>query len=132
MKKRFRLSLLIWLGALLFLQPLNSAFSQENEQFVGKNKFYDIVDLIQLIEKAREAGFTDEELKTLTIRDGDKTLYAMQYIQEQEKLKALKLKHAEAILKKQYLTVQDILNDLIALEPKQLKQFRDELANYDH
>jgi len=93
----------------------------------GRRQFYNVVELIKLIEIAREAGYSEEEIESLTIKDENKALNAMKYIQQELKEKKTKNLEFKKLLSKKYLTIQDILNDLLALEPKALSSFRDNL-----
>lgn len=110
----------------------NFGFAQEPNSYTGKKQFYNINELILIIERARNAGFTDDEIKAITLKEDltDKTINADAYIQNVQKMEAQLKKQNLVNLKKKYLTVQDIFNDLASLEQNQLKKFRDNLIEY--
>jgi hypothetical protein len=95
----------------------------------GRRQFYDIAELIRLIERAREAGMTDEELHKLEIRDGDRVINVMEYKAEFERLQRLKDERLKAFLSKQFLTVNDIFQELIVTEPDVIQKLREELIS---
>lgn len=101
----------------------------QNDINTGRRKYYNIEALIDLIEKAREAGMSDEELKKLEIRDGDREINVWEYI-EREKLARMKEDAMlRELLSKKFLTVNDIYNELIKTEPRVIKKLREELVS---
>lgn len=95
----------------------------------GRRKFYSIAELIRIIERAREAGMSEAELRKLELRDGDKQINVLDYI-EQEKLRRLqKDKKIGQILNKKFLTINDIYNELIKSEPEVIERLREELVS---
>ena len=95
----------------------------------NRDKYYRIEELIDLIEQAREAGMSEEDLRNLEIRDGDKVINVYDYI-EQERLERLrKKKLLEELLSKKFLTVNDIYDELIKSEPEEIQKLREELAS---
>jgi len=113
---------------LLFLLLTSTAFSVEPVN-QGRRKFYDIAELIKLIERAREAGMSDEDLAKLEIRDGDKVINVMEYKAEFERLEKLKDERLRKFLSKKFLTVNDIFKELIVSEPETIKKLREELVS---
>jgi hypothetical protein len=106
----------------------STGFGQEPSD-PGRRQFYDIAELIRLIERAREAGMTDEELHQLEIRDGDRIINVMEYKAEFERLQRLKEERLKAFLSKQFLTVNDIFQELIVTEPDVIRKLREELVS---
>ncbi len=95
----------------------------------GRRKFYSIEELIRLIERGRESGMSEEALGKLELRDGDKQINVLDYI-EKEKLKKLKKdKKLKELLEKKFLTVNDIYGELIKQEPRVIEQLREELVS---
>jgi hypothetical protein len=94
-----------------------------------RNKYYSVEELIQLIERARDAGISDENLQKLEIRDGNQEINVLDYI-EQEKLDQLKKdKLLTELLGKKFLTVNDIYKELIKMEPEVIEKLREELVS---
>ncbi len=118
---------LIILILLMFVTPLNT-YSQETYDS-GRSKFYKVDELIELIDRAREAGVSDEELKKLKIRDGDKEINVLDYIREDRLARLKKEKRLKELLSKKYLTVNDIYGELIKSEPEVIQKLREELVS---
>jgi DNA-binding transcriptional MerR regulator len=114
--------------------------------------FYDIEELRRLLEVARESGFTEQELREITIEDdggfvkaareagfseeeisrmtadGDPTrLNVWGYLQVIEKRKKLAAEKLKAQREKVYLTVQDIFAEMEKNEPADLTKLRDRI-----
>lgn len=121
---------LIFLIICLFLinQWLLTATGVEQEN-VGRRTFYNIAELIKIIEKARKAGFSDEDLKKLELRDGDRKINVIDYIEEFERIKKSQDRQLQIFLKKKFLTVKDIFNELVNSEPEVIKKLREELVS---
>jgi hypothetical protein len=100
-----------------------------NPEKIDRKKFYKIAELIKLIEKAREAGISEEDLAKLELRDGDKKINVMDYMEEFERLKRSKDERLKRFLSKKFLTVHDIYNELIISEPGVIKKLREELVS---
>lgn len=118
---------LIVIGTLLLILPF-LALSQSNYDS-GRGKYYKVEELIELIDRAREAGISDEELEQLEIRDGDKQINVFDYIKEKELTRLNKEKRLKQLLSKKYLTVNDIYSELIKSEPEVIQQLREELVS---
>ena len=123
-----RLVIFISLVGLLFtfLPVANTSAQSEN---AGRRKFYNIAELVKIIERARKAGFSDEDLKKLELRDGDQMINIMDYMEDLERLRKLKDKRLQEFLNKRFLTVKDIYNELVATEPEVIKKLREELVS---
>ena len=114
-------------GLLFSIFPLTDASAQSENS--GRRKFYDIAELVKIIERARKAGFSDEDLKKLELRDGDRLINIMDYMEELERIRQMKDKRLQEFLNKRFLTVKDIYNELIATEPEVIKKLREELVS---
>lgn len=95
----------------------------------GRRKYYDIEALIDLIEKARDAGMSDEELRKLEIRDGDREINVWEYIEKEKLAKMKEDAMLRELLSKNFLTVNDIYNELIKTEPRVIRKLREELVS---
>ena len=72
----------LWcLFALAALVTGVSAQGQEER----KEGFYDVEELKRLLEVARESGFTEKELREITIEDGGKVINVWDYLKEVER-----------------------------------------------
>jgi DNA-binding transcriptional MerR regulator len=92
----------------------------------SREGFYDIEQLERLFRVAREAGFSEEELKQITIEDEQgRTVNAWDYLEEVKRRRTVKDRSAQERLQKIYLTVQDVLADLRRREKEDLKELRD-------
>ncbi|MBF0287500.1 MAG: hypothetical protein HQM14_06750 [SAR324 cluster bacterium] len=92
-----------------------------------KERLKDLRELQKLIDVARTAGFTDEELQEITIERGGETINVWNFvIQEKERFKKAK-KAKEAASKKKYITVKDITDDLTQKEINQISNLRESL-----
>jgi len=95
----------------------------------ARKQFYKLNELIKIIDQAREAGMSDEDLKNLELDDGGRKINILEYMAELERLKALKDKELEDFLSKKFLTINDIFNELIVSEPKVIKKLREKLVS---
>lgn len=96
---------------------------------VGRRQFYDIVELSKLIEKAREAGFTDEQIARLQLRDSGDSIDVEKYMNEIRQKKIMRDRKLKEFLSKKFLTIQDIYKELVTLEPDVLNKLREELVS---
>jgi hypothetical protein len=106
----------------------SASFSQERS-YEARRQFYSMERLIKIIEQARDAGMSDEDLKTMELQDGDRKINILEYMAELERLRALKDKELEDFLSKKFLTINDIFNELIVSEPTVIKKLREELVS---
>ncbi len=94
-----------------------------------RRQFYDIIELTKIIEKARDAGFSEEQIARLELRDGDTTINVKDYLDEIKRRKLLRDKKLKEFLSKNFLTVRDIFKELLVLEPDKLAKLREELVS---
>jgi len=94
-----------------------------------RTKFKNVEDLLKLIEKAREAGISDEELKKLDLNNEEGQVSVLEYIEEFKKVKRLKDQELQDFMEKRFLTVGDIFKELVDMEPSKLKTLREELVS---
>ena len=118
----------IWLLLSVFLclptAPVRAQTTQPD-----RNQFYSLVELTELIQKTKEAGFSDEQIKNMQIKDGDKVINVMDYIRKIENKRIFEQKQLEDFRNRKFLTVQDIYGELIKLEPDALTRLREELTS---
>ena len=115
-----QLMTLLALGAALGLLAAAPALTQE-ERAEG---FRNVEELKRLLEVARESGFSEQELREITIEDNGKIINVWEYLEEVERQKRLAAERRKAQREKVYYTVQDIFADLDKEEPADLTQLR--------
>ncbi|MDH5561695.1 MAG: hypothetical protein OEY59_12670 [Deltaproteobacteria bacterium] len=117
---------LLLLTLLFFI--VSSSFAQQSYG-EKRSKFYQISELIRLIEKAREAGFSEEDLRKMTINDANFSINVMEFIEKSRLKERLKKEKLDAFKKKKFLTIIDIFDELIVMEPEVLGKLREELVS---
>jgi len=93
--------------------------------------FLDLQELIRLLEVAKESGFTEEQLKDITVEDEGRLINAWEYVQEQRRKAEATAKARQERESRVYLTVKDVVKELMELEPKDLRKLRDELVLHE-
>jgi hypothetical protein len=87
-----------------------------------------IEEVRRLIEVAKEAGLTEEQIRQITIEDEfGNVINAWDYLQQIEQRRQAELARRKAELSRVYLTPQDILKELRANERADLDALRDKL-----
>ncbi len=89
--------------------------------------FYDLQELIRLIEIARESGFTEQQIREITIEDQGRVINAWEYLQEIQARRAAEEQRIRERESRVYLTVQDVVDDLIKMEHEDLHKLRESL-----
>ena len=102
-------------------------FSQQNN--TGSRQFYDLVELTKLIQRARDAGFSEEELKNLEIKESGRTINVNDYMNEILARRKIADEKLKAFLSKRFLTVGDVYHEMVNLEPDILTKLREELVS---
>ena len=123
-KKLGRIILLFCSLSFIMVFPL---FSQEGN--TGRRQFYDLVELTKIIQRARDAGFSEEELKNLELKDAGTTINVYDYMNEilaRQRIEDEKLKD---FLSKRFLTVGDVYQEMVNLEPDALTKLSEELVS---
>jgi len=106
----------------------SAGFSQK-QSYEARRQFYKMENLIKIIERARDAGMSNEEIQKMTIPVDGRDKSIVDYLAELERLRALKDKELEDFLSKKFLTINDIFNELIVSEPTVIKKLREELVS---
>lgn len=123
-KKWKKLAVLLGIGSVLGLMVAAPVQSQQVEQ----EGFRNVVELRRLMEVAREAGFSDEEMREITIEDNEGNIVNVwKYLEEIERKKRLEAEKRKAQEEKIYLTVQDVFTELKKDEPADLTRLRDKI-----
>jgi len=117
--------LMLVITSLLFATPL---FAKE-PSLAQRVQFKNIDSLIGLIEKARDAGLSDEEIKKLQLNLETGDVSALEYIEAFKRSKQLKDQKVKDFLAKRFLTVGDIFREMVDMEPKRLETLREELIS---
>ena len=94
----------------------------------NREQFYKVEDLLQLIQKAKEAGFSKADIMNLTIQDGSEEINVMEYIAAVRNRDAARTRRMKEFLSKQFITPQDVFNELVTMEPDELGKLREELT----
>jgi len=121
-----------WLTALLGFGALGlmlgSALPVSSQTRSSKPPRPPVQELLQLIEAARQAGLTEDQIRQLTLQDEEgNSINAWEYLQTRlaQKRKQEALEREERT--KVYLTVRDVFADLRKGEARDLDQLREQL-----
>lgn len=89
---------------------------------------YNINELRRLLEIAEESGFTEEQMRNITVEDEKgTTINAWAFIRNYEKKKKEEEARLAAERAKKYLTPNDIMKELDGKQPKDIENMRDNL-----
>ncbi len=114
--------------ALLGLAAAGASSGAAQAQEEKREGFYNVEELKRLLEVARESGFTEKELREITVEDGDKVINVWDFLKEYERKKRERAARLKAQKEKVYLTVQDVVEDLEKEQPKDLSRLRDKIS----
>ena len=114
------------LGLLLTL-PTSGLLAQDTRL----DNFYSIDDLKRLIQVARESGFTESEIREITIEFNGELINAWDFLQEMERQRLEAQRRVAEEEAKQFLTIQDIFADLDTNDQQETTQLRDNLLFLD-
>lgn len=90
--------------------------------------FYDVGELRRILQVARESGMTEEQVRQITIEDPDgNVINAWAYLRALEARREAEAKRRRELLNRDYLTVQDMLDELNADQREEVDRLRDEL-----
>jgi hypothetical protein len=89
---------------------------------------YDVEELKRLIELAQESGFSEEQIREITVEDEEgHTIKAWEFIQAYEKRKEEEAARLAAERARVYLTPKDIMTELDKKERKDIDSLRDRM-----
>jgi hypothetical protein len=93
---------------------------------------YDVGELRKLIQRAREAGFTEEQMHEITVDDAEgHTVNALEFLQAYDKRQKEEAARLEAERTRVYLTPKDITKELDKKQPQDLNRLRDRMLFVD-
>jgi len=113
---------------LLLLFTFTGGLSAQSEYDLQRKQFLELDNLIKFIQRLKDAGFSEEEIQKLNLKDEQKQINVMAYIEEIRNKKKVKDKKLKAFLDQNFLTVKDVFNELATMESDTLAKFRDELV----
>lgn len=138
MKNRKRLLYILWVFILLGTQVTsisslsyaqgqssNEVADEKAAQALKKEKKV-LQDMKNLLNVAQQAGFTEEEVKQITIEQDGEVINVWNFVQQENSRKQTSQKEDQA--PKRYLTIQDITKELMSHEDKKLNQLRKKLV----
>lgn len=122
------------IGALAFLGISGFFGGKGASQDLGQEALptiagqYDINQLKRLIEIAQESGFTEEQIKEITVEDENGNLQkAWEFIQDHERRKKAEEERLAAIRAKKYLAPHDVMKELDEKQPKDIDDLREKM-----
>jgi hypothetical protein len=127
-----RLPTVRWITALLGFGALGlmlgSALPVSSQTRSGKPPGPPIQELLQLIQAARQAGLSEDQIRELTLQDEEgNSINAFEYLQSQLELKRKQEALEREERTKVYLTVRDVFADLRKGEAQDLTRLREQL-----
>lgn len=114
----------IFVESTIYSQEVDSGIEEPTKEDIERKKL--LKELDNLIKVAKEAGFTEQEIKQITIERDGETINVWEFIQEEEKRQKSASKK-KVKFQKRYLSVRDIAKDLTKKEPKRLDELRKKL-----
>jgi hypothetical protein len=93
---------------------------------------YDIATLRRLIELARDSGFTEQQLREITVEDEHgNVVNAQAFLEDYEKRKKEQDAREAAERNKVYLSPKDLIKELDKKQPEDLDKLRDKMLFAD-
>ena len=93
---------------------------------------YDLEELKRLLEIAQESGFSEDELRKITVEDENGvSINAYEFVKMVEERRRKRLEAEEALRKKVYLTPKDIITELDSSHSGELNHLRDTMIFED-
>lgn len=119
----------LWSAMTFFGFGANQALAQYGEKVEKEIAgTYNIEELKRLLEIAEESGFTEEQLRKVTVEDErGNVINAWTFIRDYEKKKKAEEARLAAERAKKYLTPQDIMAELDGKQPQDIENLRDNL-----
>ncbi len=107
---------------------LGSALPVSSQTRPNKPTTPPVQELLQLIEAARQAGLTEDQIRQLTLVDEEgNSINAFDYLQSQLEAKRKEEARERELRTKVYLTVRDVFADLRKGESQDLNMLREQL-----
>jgi hypothetical protein len=121
-----RLTALLAFGALGLM--LGSALPVSSQTRANKPTRPPVQELLTLIESARQAGLTEDQIRQLTLIDEEgNSINAWEYLQSELETKRKREALEREERTKVYLTVRDVFADLRKRESQDLNMLREQL-----
>jgi len=93
---------------------------------------YDIDELRRLIDLARESGFSEEQVRDITVEDeSGNSIRAYEFLQAYDRRQKEEAARIAAVQKKVYLSPKDVMKELDQKQPQDLNQLRDKMVFTD-
>ena len=93
---------------------------------------YNIDELRRLIDLARESGFSDEQVRDITVEDeSGNSIRAYEFLQAYDRRQKEEAARIAAVQKKVYLSPKDVMKELDQKQPQDLNQLRDTMLFAD-
>ena len=107
----------------LTLKAQNTEEAEEAARKEEKEREKFIAEMETLIKAAQDAGFSEQDIREMTITRKGKTINVWEFL-EQERLNRKREKRRSFVPRDRYLTVMDITSELQSLESRDLDTLR--------
>jgi hypothetical protein len=105
--------------------PADEEGTEAVPELVGE---YDIEELRRLIELARESGFSDEQVRQITVEDvNGNVINAWAFLKAHERRQKRRTERLTAEQSKVYLSPKDVIRELDEKQAQDLDRLRDKL-----
>ena len=105
------------------LKAQNTEEAEEAARKEEKERKKFLAEMETLIKAAQDAGFSEQDIREMTITRKGKTINVWEFL-EQEKLKKKREERRRFVPRDRYLTVMDITSELQSLESRDLDTLR--------
>ena len=109
------------------LKAQNSEEAEEAARKEEKEREKFIAEMETLIKAAQDAGFSEQDIREMTITRKGKTINIWEFL-EQERLKRKREERRRFVPRDRYLTVMDITSELQSLESRDLDTLRKKIV----
>ena len=106
-------------------QNIEEAEEAARKEEKERKKFF--AEMETLIKAAQDAGFSEQDIREMTITRKGKTINVWEFI-EQERLKRKREERRRFVPRDRYLTVMDITSELQSLESRDLDTLRKKMV----
>ena len=109
------------------LKAQNTEDAEEAARKEEKERKKFLAEMETLIKAAQDAGFSEEDIREMTITRKGKTINVWEFL-EQERLKRKREERRRFVPRDRYLTVMDITSELQSLESRDLDTLRKKMV----
>ena len=113
-----------WLALVMLTLPWGWAVPSHAEPPKSIYEAVNVKELRRLLDVARESGFSEEEVRKITVEYLGEVINVWEFLATLEKQQADKLASDKAMREKPYHTVQDVFADLEQGQSDDLKKLR--------